>query len=236
VLVLGASLGLGRAASLAIAREGARVALAARRPDLLEAAVRDAGPLSIGIPCDVADAPACERVVERAVSAFGGLDALVYAPGLTLMGAVETMDADAWRSTFEINVVGAMLVTRAALPQLAASRGKVVYFSSIAIDDRPPRWGMAPYVASKVALESAAQAWQGEHPTVSFTTIAMGDTHTDKVEVAPPLLVAELIPRWVAAGLMPGRLMDPASVAEQVVNVLASRENVRRLAITPTPP
>jgi NAD(P)-dependent dehydrogenase (short-subunit alcohol dehydrogenase family) len=236
VLVIGASLGLGRAASLAIAREGARVALAARRPDLLEAAVRDAGPASLGIPCDVADARACERVVEQAVSAFGGLDALVYAPGLTLMGAVETMDDAAWRSTFEVNVIGAMLITRAALPQLSASRGKVVYFWSIAIDDRPPRWGMAPYVASKVALESAAQAWQGEHPTVSFTTIAMGDTQTDKVEVAPPLLVAELIPRWVAAGLMPGRLMDPASVAEQVVNVLASRENVRRLAITPTPP
>jgi NAD(P)-dependent dehydrogenase (short-subunit alcohol dehydrogenase family) len=112
----------------------------------------------------------------------------------------------------------------------------VVYFSSIAIDDRPPRWGLAPYVASKVALESAAQAWQGEHPEVSFTTLAIGDTLSGKIEDAPPLLVADLVPRWTAAGLMPGRLMEPESVAEQVVNVLASRETVRRLAITPTAP
>ena len=64
----------------------------------------------------------------------------------------------------------------------------------------------------------------------------MGDTLTEKAAVAPPEIVAELVPRWVAAGLMPGRLMQPESVAEQVVNVLASQENVRRLALTPIPP
>lgn len=236
VLVVGASMGIGRASGLAIAAEGARVALAARRPDVLAAAVAAAGEGCIGLACDVADAGDCERAVEQSVAAFGGLDAVVYAPGITLFGGVETMDAQAWRTTFDTNVTGAALVTRAALPHLLATRGKVVFFSSIAIDDRPPRFGMAPYVASKVALESLSAAWQGEHPTVGFTTLAMGDTYSEKKEVAPPLMVAELVPRWMAAGLMPGRLMDPESVAEQVVNILASREHVRRLAITPTPP
>jgi NAD(P)-dependent dehydrogenase (short-subunit alcohol dehydrogenase family) len=236
VLVLGASMGIGRAASLAIAREGARVALAARRPDVLAAAVRAAGPRCIGIGCDVADAGDCERAVEEAAEAFGGLDALVYSPGITLFGRIEELDADAWRTTFDTNVVGAMLVTRAALPHLLAARGKVVFFSSIAIDDSPPRFGLAPYVASKVALESLAAAWRGEHPTVGFTTLAIGDTATEKLETATAQKIAEFVPRWTAPGVMPLRLMEPESVAEQVVNVLASRETVRRLALTPTPP
>jgi NAD(P)-dependent dehydrogenase (short-subunit alcohol dehydrogenase family) len=236
VLVLGASMGIGRASSLALAAENARVALAARRPDVLAAAVKAAGPRCIGIGCDVADARDCERVVEQAVAAFGGLDALVYSPGITLFGGIESVDAQAWRATFETNVIGAMLVTRAALPHLLATRGKVVFFSSIAIDDSPPRFGLAPYVASKVALESLAAAWRGEHPTVGFTTLAIGDTATEKLEAADAQRIAEFMPRWTAPGVMPQRLMEAESVAEQVVNVLAARETVRRLAITPTPP
>ena len=112
---------------------------------------------------------------------------------------------------------------------------RLLYFSSIAIDDRPPRVGMAAYVASKVALESMAQAWQGEHPSVGFTTLAIGDTLTDKVGEIDPEIVRNFVPKWLSAGLMPGRLMDAESVAEQVVNILASREHVRRVAITPAP-
>ena len=92
---------------------------------------------------------------------------------------------------------------------------------------------MSVYVASKVALESMAMAWQGEHPTIGFTTIAIGDTLTEKAEVIPPAVLAKWIPRWEAVGLGPGRLMQPESVAEQVVNILSSTETVRRLTITP---
>jgi len=236
VLVLGASMGIGRASSLAIAAQGARVALAARRPDVLAAAVKDAGPGCIGIECDVSKPGDCARVVERAVAAFGGLDALVYSPGITLMERIEDFDAAAWRATFDTNVIGAMLVTRAALPHLLATRGKVVFFSSIVIDDSPPRFGLAPYAASKAALESLAAAWRGEHPTIGFTTLAIGDTASEKVEIADAQRVAGFIARWTAPGVAPQRLMEAESVAEQVVNVLASRETVRRLAITPTPP
>ena len=232
VLVVGASTGIGRASALALAATGARVAVAARRRQLLDGF----GPGSVGIACDVSDPDSCEFVVRTTVDAFGGLDALVYTPGTTVLTPIADADAAAWRETFETNLFGASLVTRAALPHLLQSRGKVVYISSIAIDDRPPRPGLALYIASKVALESMARAWQGEHPTVGFTTIAVGDTLTEKASVAPPEIVAELVPRWVAAGLMPGRLMQPESVAEQVVNVLASQENVRRLALTPIPP
>jgi len=236
ILVVGASAGIGRATSLALAREGARVALASRRRELLNETVTLAGPACQGFECDVRDPSACEHLVNQASEALGGLDAVVYAPGITLLAKIEESDSDLWRTTFETNLFGAALITRAALPHLVRSRGKVVFFSSISIDDRPPRAGMAAYVASKVALESMALAWQGEHPTVSFTTLAIGDTLTEKVETTPTEAVAEWVPRWIAAGLMPGRLMLAESVADQVTNILASPEHVRRLAITPVAP
>lgn len=235
VLVLGASAGIGKATSIALSDKGARVALAARRQDVLDSALSEVGSDSIGILCDVSDPEACERVVETASTSFGGLDAVVYAPGITELRAIEDLDASAWKATFETNLFGAALITRAALPHLQATRGKVVYFSSISIDDRPPRVGMAAYIASKVALESMAQAWQGEHPSVGFTTLAIGDTLTEKVGQTDPELVRKFVPKWFSAGLMPGRLMNAESVADQVVSILASREHVRRVAITPAP-
>jgi NAD(P)-dependent dehydrogenase (short-subunit alcohol dehydrogenase family) len=236
VLVVGASGGIGRATSNALAREGARVALAARRPEMLAEAVDAAGSRCVGIECDVRDPTDCSRVVERAVDELGGLDALVYTPGITLMLRIEDADAEAWRSTFNTNVIGAALVTRAALPALLESRGKVVFISSIAIDDQPPRIGLAPYIASKVALESMARAWQGEHPTIGFTTIAVGDTATEKIIETSPAIAQEFVPKWSAAGLLAGRMMNADSVADQIVHVLASLENVPRLAVTPVPP
>jgi NAD(P)-dependent dehydrogenase (short-subunit alcohol dehydrogenase family) len=235
VLILGASAGIGKATGLAVAAEGARVAMAARRPDLVNQVVAEAGLGCFGFECDVRDPVACERVVRESVDALGGLDAVVYAPGLTLFGEIEEMGGAEWQETFETNVFGASLITRAALPHLLSTRGKVIYFSSFSINDRPPRAGMSVYVASKTALESMAQAWQGEHPNIGFTTITIGDTLTEKSEVTPPDVVAKWVPRWEAAGLGSGRLMAPDSVAEQVVNILSSRETVRQLAITPIP-
>ena len=83
------------------------------------------------------------------------------------------------------------------------------------------------------AYPPMAQAWQGEHPNIGFTTITIGDTLTEKSEVTPAEVVAKWVPRWEAVGLGSGRLMDADSVAEQVVNILSSRETVRQLAITP---
>ena len=239
VLILGGSVGIGKATGVAIAAEGGRVALAARRPEVLAQAVaeiRGGGGSATGIECDVTDADDCERVVHSAAEALDGLDAVIYAPGVTLFGRIAELDATAWRHSFDVNVVGATLVTRAAVSHLSATRGKVVYFSSIAIDDRPPRYGMAPYVASKVALESLAQSWQSEYPDLGFTTIAIGDTQSGKADVVSEDVLRDFVPRWVAAGLMPGRLMPAENVAAQVVNVLATPETVRRLAVVPTTP
>ncbi len=233
VLVIGASSGVGRAAGEAAAREGARVAFAARRVERIEEAARAAGSGALAVTCDVADESSLEAAVERTVQAFGGLDALVYAPGIAVFQPLAQIDAKTWRQVLDTNLVGPSLALRASIRHLEASRGKVVLVSSIVIDDRPPRPRNAPYVVSKVALESLARAWQGEHRSVGITTVAMGDTLTEFGQDSDAALLGEMVRSWVEAGYMYGRAMRPESVAEQIVSALASEETVRRIAITP---
>jgi NAD(P)-dependent dehydrogenase (short-subunit alcohol dehydrogenase family) len=104
-------------------------------------------------------------------------------------------------------VTGATCIARAALPHLAESRGKAIFFSSIVIDDRPPCTGTAPYVVSKRALEALIEAWQAEHHEVSFTTIAMADSLSEFGVGHDPAVMGPIVARWAAQGFMYGRIM-----------------------------
>src|ERR1700758_2463494 len=93
ILVVGASAGIGRTTSVAIAREGAQGALAARRGDRCKEAAAEAGGGAIGLECDVRDPEACERAVQDAVDAFGGLDAFVYSSAVSPLARLADADA-----------------------------------------------------------------------------------------------------------------------------------------------
>jgi NAD(P)-dependent dehydrogenase (short-subunit alcohol dehydrogenase family) len=208
VLVLGASSGLGKASAIEIAKEGGRVCGAARRVDM-----RD-----------------------ESVAEMGGLDAIVYAPGISTFGPVEEVDAESWRSVLETNLIGVTLILNAAIPHLEATRGKFVVISSIVIDDSPPRPFQSTYVVSKRALEALIECWQGEHRSVAFTSIATGDTLS---EFGLDHDLDKLLPitqRWSELEYLYGRMMEASAVGEQVVNALAARETIRRIAITPNYP
>jgi len=233
LLVVGASSGIGRAVGVRAAAEGAHVAFAARRTERLEEAAAAAGPACVALACDVEDEGACDAVVREAVAALGGLDAFVYAPGIAVFKPLAETTADDWHRVLATNLVGASAVTRAAVPHLEGARGKAVFLSSITIDDHPPRPSNAAYGVSKVALETLVRAWQGEHPAVAFSTVAIGDTVTEFGSQLDPAAIVDIVQAWTTGGYMYGRAMDPESVAEQVIHVLASRETVRRVAITP---
>ena len=233
VLVVGASSGVGLASATAIAAEGGRVAFAARRHDRIEQAAADAGSGAIAIACDARDEAACQAAVDRTVEAFGGLDAVVYSPGIGIFRPIETIGAADWRHVLDLNLIAVNVLLSAAIPHLTAVRGKAVLISSIAIDDAPPRHSFAPYVVSKVALETLARCWQNEHRAIGVTTVAMADTISEfgfdqDVEALLPI-----VQRWDDEGYGYGRRMEASAVAEQVVNALASVETVRRIAITP---
>src|SRR6478672_7053852 len=131
-VVVGASSGLGRCIGIGLAQRGAHVALLARRRENLEDAAKEAGPSTLAIECDVTDEASCRSAIAEAVKGLGGIDALVYAPGIGPLGPLADTDAATWRRVFDTNVTGAALVTSAAVSHLTASNGIALYLSSVA--------------------------------------------------------------------------------------------------------
>ena len=235
VLVVGASSGLGRVTALHLSAGGARVAVAARRRELLDEVAAHAKGEVLAIACDVRDAAACEAAVARTVEAFAGLDALVYAAGGAFPAPISETDAEAWRASLDAHVVGAAMITRAALPHLQQSSGRAIYCSSIAADDSPPRPGMAVYVASKAAMNRMIDAWRGEHPDIGFTRLSIGDTGGTEFAARWSEEQWHWIQEWSDRGYLFGRMMEPERVAEQIAMVLANPERVPTLTIVPEP-
>jgi NAD(P)-dependent dehydrogenase (short-subunit alcohol dehydrogenase family) len=157
VLITGASRGIGRAAALRLARSGWDVYATVRRPEDGEALVEEAGGGVRALQLDVTDD---EQVaaLERALPER--LDGLVNNAGVVVSGPLETLTTEQMRSQFDVNVVGAVALTNLALPKLRASRGRVVFVSSLSGMVSTPMTGA--YNASKFALEAIADAWRLE--------------------------------------------------------------------------
>ena len=125
-LVTGGSEGIGRATALAFARHGARVAIAARRPEVLEATaaeVRKLGARVLPVIADVTNADDVERLVRATVSEFGGLDILVNNAGTGRAGHFESVDDAAWDADLDVKLRAAIRTTRTALPHLKQRGG-----------------------------------------------------------------------------------------------------------------
>ncbi|MEV5880854.1 SDR family NAD(P)-dependent oxidoreductase [Streptomyces sp. NPDC052101] len=120
-LVTGASSGIGHATALELAREGASVALVGRREDRLTdlaAEITGAGGQALAVPADITDAQAAAQAVEQTVEGLGRLDILVNNAGLMLLGPAPAADLNDWRRMIDINLMGLMYTTHAAVPHL----------------------------------------------------------------------------------------------------------------------
>ncbi|WP_421844318.1 SDR family oxidoreductase [Mycobacterium sp.] len=151
VLVTGASGGIGRAAAQLLAENGARVAALARRARrLIELA-----PHGIeAIPADVTDVGAVPAAVAQAAAALDGLDAVVNAAGVMRSGLIATGSAADWQHMFDVNVIGLLAVTQAAIPSLRNSDcGHIVNVSSMS-DQRILSPQSAVYGATKHAVRA----------------------------------------------------------------------------------
>ena len=145
VLVTGASSGIGEACALQLAQRGWRV----------HAGVRSDGDAPAGtepVPLDVTD----EEQIRAASAAIGDLDGLVNNAGIALAAPLEFIPVRELRRQLDVNLVGAVAVTQAFLPQLRASRGRIVFVGSIAGRSALPFLGA--YAASKHALEAVADS------------------------------------------------------------------------------
>jgi NAD(P)-dependent dehydrogenase (short-subunit alcohol dehydrogenase family) len=233
VLVMGASSGLGRALGLRASAAGARVAFAARRAARCEEAAKEAGGGAIALRCDVREQAECRAAVRAVEEAFGGLDALVYATGLSPLAMLESASAEQWQEVLAANVVGASLVTAAAVEALRKSQGRAVYISSYAV--RMPLPGLGLYRVSKVALDALIECWRMEHPDVDFTRVVVGNTSgTEFASAWEPERLKQALDVWVERKLFPSATMMTLDVlCESVLAVLAVRGYVDDIAVMP---
>jgi NAD(P)-dependent dehydrogenase (short-subunit alcohol dehydrogenase family) len=244
-IVVGASSGLGRSLGIGLAQRGATVALLARRHDRLVDAAREAGPGALAIVCDVTDEASCRAAVDEAARGLGGIDALVYATGIGPLGRLAALDAATWRLVLDTNVIGAALVTAAAIPHLCASRGAAAYLSSVSASMTPPWPGLGAYGVSKAALDKLVEAWQAEHPGVGFTRVTVGDcaggdgaSSTEFIAGWDPDLAAAMFPVWLARNYMGGSLLDVDELVRVVDSVLrcGASATIPTVAVVPRPP
>jgi NADP-dependent 3-hydroxy acid dehydrogenase YdfG len=169
-LITGASRGIGAAIADALAPTHTLL-LAGRPSPALQATAERLG--AVALPLDVTDAD----TIAHATASVDELDVLVHNAGVSLPGRVADSTVEQWRTTFDVNVVGAVAVTLALLPALRRSAGRVVFINSGA--GRTASENMASYSASKFALRAFADSLRLSEPALRVTTVYPGRTDTD---------------------------------------------------------
>jgi NADP-dependent 3-hydroxy acid dehydrogenase YdfG len=169
-LITGASSGIGEATARALAAQGAKVALAARRLERLErlaSEIGGGGHTALAIQADIADRAGAIGAVDRAVDELGRLDILVNNAGVMLLGPIENAPTEEWDRMIDLNLEGLIHTTHAALPHLLAAaedsgRGcaDVVNVSSVA--GRVARAGSGVYNLTKHGVGAFSESFRQE--------------------------------------------------------------------------
>ena len=228
LLITGASEGIGRALALALAADGARLALNARSAARLEETARDCAALGaevVALPGDVAQRPDCQRLVAETLARFGRLDVLVNNAGITMWSRFDAVvDFEVFERLLAVNYLGAVWLTAAALPHLKQSRGLIVAIASIAgLTGVPERTG---YAASKHALIGFCESLR----------IELRGSGVEVCIVAPDFVVSQIHRRAVGPDGKPlgttpmqeSRIMSADECARLTVRAMRRRQ---RLAI-----
>jgi NAD(P)-dependent dehydrogenase (short-subunit alcohol dehydrogenase family) len=228
VAITGASSGIGREAALAFAREGAKVAVAARRADRLDALaaeIRAAGGHAIAVACDVTRRADVDALADRAVAEWGRLDVFVNNAGVGLAARVlDTGEAD-FEQLFRVNVLGALYGMQAAARHMRPrGAGAIVNVSSVVGKRALP--GNGAYCATKFALQALSDSLRLE----------LGGSGVDVVVVCPGLTDTEF--REAQLGSHPGfatprgvRGMSAARAGRALVDATHRRERERVLTL-----
>ena len=179
-IVTGAGSGIGRAIAVAMIREGARVVLVGRRKDRVEEVASEANGSAIALAADVSKRDEIEHVLQETVKAFGGINVLVNNAGILHAGTAEQITEAQWDETFNINVRGLWLLSRAVLPHLRkASGGSIINVASVlGINGTRNR---AAYAASKgaVVLLTKCMAIDHGHENIRVNAICPSFVDTD---------------------------------------------------------
>ncbi|MHC4459695.1 MAG: SDR family NAD(P)-dependent oxidoreductase [Planctomycetota bacterium] len=180
IVVTGASQGIGASVARWLGKIGARVTLIARSKQLLNQVAGDVERLGgnpLPISMDVADAKACRRSIGNTIEQFGRLDALVNNAGIfEPMATVARADPDAWQYNIQVNLLGPVYMTMAAIAELHKQNGRLINVSSGAAN-RVIESGSA-YCAAKAALNHFTRVLATEEPALTAIAVRPGVVDT----------------------------------------------------------
>jgi amino acid adenylation domain-containing protein len=210
-IVTGGGRGIGRESALLLARQGARIVVAARTREQVSGCAREIEALggeALGVVADVARMEDAERIVASAVERFGGLDVLVNNAGVTAMMALGESDPAEWRRITEVNLFGAFHCCRAALAHLRRrGGGKIVNVGSDSSHIGYPL--LSAYAASK-------------HAVIGLTRALAEEVKLDGIQVnavCPAMVDTDMLPKAFRSGAI-----APSKVA-QIIAFLASPQS-----------
>lgn len=189
VLITGAGAGIGRAAALLFAKQGAKIAVNALMPDEKQSGtvtvemIKELGGEAVFIPGDVSKAESAEKIVSDTLDAFGRVDVLVNNAGVVIPGRVDNISEDAYDITMLVNVKGTFLMSRYAVPVMQKQGGGVIVNtgSVAALKGHVDR---STYCASKGAVVALSRAMAADYVTdhIRVNCICPGTTYTPAIE------------------------------------------------------
>jgi NADP-dependent 3-hydroxy acid dehydrogenase YdfG len=235
-IVTGASSGIGEATALALAAQGAHVAVAARRAERLETLTKrimESGGQAISIVADVADEAQTREMVRKTNAELGRVDILVNNAGVMLLGAIDGADTEDWRRMINVNVLGLMYATHAVLPIMKQQgEGHIVNISSVA--GRIARAGTGVYNATKWGVCAFSESLRQEVYK-----------HKIRVTIIEPGLVATELPQHITNPAAKERaeafyqsmtILESEDIAAAIVYAVTQppHVNVNEILIRPT--
>jgi NADP-dependent 3-hydroxy acid dehydrogenase YdfG len=226
VAITGASSGIGEATALMCAASGAAVALGARRADRIEALaerIEAEGGVATAITVDVAAEDQARGFVEAAQHRLGRIDVLVNNAGVMLLGPVEGADTENWRRMIDVNVLGLLYCTHAALPLMREQGGgHIVNVSSVA--GRRASLGAGVYNLTKWGVTGFSEALRQEalHANIRVTIIEPGFVETELLSHNEPYVIdaADKIKEKT------GEVLRSEDIADAIVHALAAPPHV----------
>jgi NADP-dependent 3-hydroxy acid dehydrogenase YdfG len=177
-VITGASSGIGEATARALARDGYRVALLARRGDRIRALADELGEGAIAVEADVTDRDSLVAAAERVESELGGADILINNAGVMLLGPFSPEQRDDYRQMLDVNLLGAITATEVFLEQIVEAGGDLVNISSVAGRTARPR--NAVYAATKWGIVGWSEGLRQElQPNVRVMVIEPGAVESE---------------------------------------------------------